>query len=240
MEFDFDAMIERIKKRKKELGLTNKKLSECSDVPYGTLNKILGSETKEPSINAIIKISEALGLSTEYVIHGKEYKARLEEQAATESVIDDIAINMGASPTHPLSYLTKAKYILIGGAIRVVTDEPTIDPVDTATPYALCLLSPLEAIESHYYFEAKDDQMAPFIENGDYVLVNGDSEIKSGDIAIVAIGERNGVIREVEIDDYEIIIKSRNPYYPPISFTGESREQIHFAGRVERIIRIIK
>lgn len=71
-DFDFDAMIERIKKRKKDLGLTNQQLSDASGVSYGTLNKILGSETKEPSINNIIKISLALGLSTEYVISGHE------------------------------------------------------------------------------------------------------------------------------------------------------------------------
>lgn len=72
--FDFEAMIERIKARKKELGLTNKQLSDMSDVSFGTLNKILGSETKEPSINNIIKISVALGLSTDYVINGTEQK----------------------------------------------------------------------------------------------------------------------------------------------------------------------
>lgn len=75
MEYNFDEMIERIKDRKRELGLTNKQLSELSSVPYGTLNKILGSETKEPSINAIIKIAIALGVSTEYIIYGEDKKS---------------------------------------------------------------------------------------------------------------------------------------------------------------------
>lgn len=74
-DFDFDSMIERIKARKKELGITNKQLSDSSGVSFGTLNKILGSETKEPSINNIIKIAVALGLSTEYVISGKQKSA---------------------------------------------------------------------------------------------------------------------------------------------------------------------
>lgn len=71
MNYNFDEMIERIKVKKKEIGLTNKELSELSNVPYGTLNKILGSETKEPSINAIIKISLALGVSANYIINGE-------------------------------------------------------------------------------------------------------------------------------------------------------------------------
>ena len=70
MTYNFDEMIERIKKAKKEKGFTNKQLSDLAEVRYGTLNKILGSETKEPSINTIIKISVALGVSTEYIING--------------------------------------------------------------------------------------------------------------------------------------------------------------------------
>ena len=71
-DFDFDEMIERIKARKKELKMTNQQLADVSGVSYGTLNKILGSETKEPSIGNIIKIAGALGLSTEFVITGHE------------------------------------------------------------------------------------------------------------------------------------------------------------------------
>ena len=71
MEYDFNSMINRIKAVKKEKNITNAKLSEISGVPYGTLNKILGSETKEPSINAIIKISKALGVSTDYIVSGE-------------------------------------------------------------------------------------------------------------------------------------------------------------------------
>ena len=74
-DFKFSDMIDRIKERKKELKITNRQLSELSGVSYGTLNKILGSETQEPSITNIIKISQALGLETEYVIHGKKNNA---------------------------------------------------------------------------------------------------------------------------------------------------------------------
>ena len=75
MRYNFDEMINRIKIKKKEAGLTNKQLAELADVPYGTLNKILGSETKEPSVNAIIKIALALGVSTEYIINGEDKKS---------------------------------------------------------------------------------------------------------------------------------------------------------------------
>lgn len=94
MEYNFDEMINRIKSKKKELGLTNKQLSELSDVPYGTLNKILGSETREPSINAIIKISVALGVSTEYIINGIDKKSSppvTDEREAYKKILSNLS-----------------------------------------------------------------------------------------------------------------------------------------------------
>ena len=67
MSNEVDAIILKIKKRKNELGLTNKELSQKSQVSEGTLNKILGTETKEPSIGNVLKIIKALGLSESYV-----------------------------------------------------------------------------------------------------------------------------------------------------------------------------
>ena len=90
--FDFDAMIDRIKQRKKELGMTNKQLSDTSGVSFGTLNKILGSETKEPSINNIIKISSALKLSTEYVITGSEKSNSAPDVTAKSAIDEPIAV----------------------------------------------------------------------------------------------------------------------------------------------------
>lgn len=71
MSNEAERIILKIKKRKNELGMTNKELSEKSKVSEGTLNKILGSETKDPSIGNILKIIEALGLSEDYVFSEK-------------------------------------------------------------------------------------------------------------------------------------------------------------------------
>ena len=76
-EYNFDLMINRIKLLKKEKKITNVMLAELSGIPIGTLNKILGSETKEPSVNAIIKIANALNVSADYLIYGEEAKSSL-------------------------------------------------------------------------------------------------------------------------------------------------------------------
>lgn len=66
-ECNANLIIEKLKVRKNELGWTNKQLSEKSGVSEGTLNKILGTETKDPSISNILKMIAALGLAQSYV-----------------------------------------------------------------------------------------------------------------------------------------------------------------------------
>lgn len=70
--YNLDAMIQRIKDTKKQKNLSNDDLVALSGVPRGTLNKILGSETKDPQISNIIKISKALNVSADYLIFGQD------------------------------------------------------------------------------------------------------------------------------------------------------------------------
>ena len=56
--------IEEMKKRKKELGLTNKKLSEITGVPVGTIQKVFSGETKSPRVITIESIKLALMIGT--------------------------------------------------------------------------------------------------------------------------------------------------------------------------------
>ncbi len=68
--YDLQKMKERIKDLKNQQNLTNSQLAELSGIPVGTLNKMLGSETKDPQISTIIKIAKALGVSADYIILG--------------------------------------------------------------------------------------------------------------------------------------------------------------------------
>jgi len=56
---------ENIRAIMKDRKIGNKKLSESTGIPIGTLNKILYGDTKDPSINTIITISQALDCHVE-------------------------------------------------------------------------------------------------------------------------------------------------------------------------------
>lgn len=83
MEYSFNEMISRLKTIKKEKKLTNEQLSDLSGVPFGTLNKILGSETKETNISTVIKLATALDISAEELIFGETSLKKIDTEEQT-------------------------------------------------------------------------------------------------------------------------------------------------------------
>ena len=57
--------VEKMKKRKKELGYSNKRLSEISGIPVGTIQKILSGETSSPRYNTVQALTDALSEKTQ-------------------------------------------------------------------------------------------------------------------------------------------------------------------------------
>lgn len=71
---DASEIIELLKKEKNKQRLTNIQLAKLSGVSEGTLNKIFGTETSNPSINNILKIVGALNLPDEIFYKKDETK----------------------------------------------------------------------------------------------------------------------------------------------------------------------
>lgn len=88
--YDLNLMIERIKNLKKEKKLSNEELSKLSGIPIGTLAKILGSETKDPQISNIIKIAEALNISSDYLIFGESKKTSSSDSFRLVSMFENL------------------------------------------------------------------------------------------------------------------------------------------------------
>ncbi len=108
MDYSIENLKKRIKILKKEKDINSEMLSELADVPIGTLNKLLGSETREPSITTIIKIAHALGVTADYLIFGEEttitaaehkllsaYRAHPDMQPAINKMLDIAPVKGG-------------------------------------------------------------------------------------------------------------------------------------------------
>lgn len=69
MDYSFVPILERIKKIKAEQKLTNEALSKKSDIPLGTLSKVLASIINDPKIGIIIALTDALTVDINLLIH---------------------------------------------------------------------------------------------------------------------------------------------------------------------------
>lgn len=65
-----ETYIDRIKKIKSEKKITNDRLSEMTEIPLGTLSKILAGISDSPKLSNIVSICDALGCSVDYILTG--------------------------------------------------------------------------------------------------------------------------------------------------------------------------
>lgn len=77
--------LDKMKKRKKELGMTNQELSERSGVPLGTVNKIFSGATKSPQYDTILALETVLGM-TFYRDENGPYASGVHEEALNYTV----------------------------------------------------------------------------------------------------------------------------------------------------------
>ena len=67
MEYTY---IDRIKQLKSEKKITNDQLSDMTDIPLGTLSKILAGISDSPKLSNIVAICAALECSVDYILTG--------------------------------------------------------------------------------------------------------------------------------------------------------------------------
>ncbi len=65
-----ETYLDRIKKLKTEMRMTNEQLSERSGIPLGTLSKLLAGMSDSPKLSNMIALCGALGCSVEYIVSG--------------------------------------------------------------------------------------------------------------------------------------------------------------------------
>lgn len=66
------ASQEILRNRRTKLGLTQEQLAIKAGVPYTTLSKIENGLVKNPTINTLKKIADALEVSVDYLIGNKK------------------------------------------------------------------------------------------------------------------------------------------------------------------------
>ena len=108
---------------------------------------------------------------------------------------------------------------------------------DNISEYIRTDRSSLKTGYDYFWLEVKGDSMEPELHEKDLVLVQEQSELDAECYAVVIGDNEDGLVKQVQIDNTKITLKSINPYYPPRVFEKQDMNRIKIVGRVIEIKR---
>lgn len=208
---------QRMRELRKEKNITLEKLAEMLKTTKATLSRYENGK-RIPNIEFVEELAKIFNVSVDYLL-GK-----------TDIRNSDILTKAG------LVEFDKSKTIPI----------PIIGSVRAGTNGILAYeeILGVENVEQdivkdeakYFFLRVKGDSMYPEIQENDLVLVRQQSDVESGDIAVVIVNGDEGIVKKVVKRDNAIVLYSINPAYEPILITEP--DQLIIVGKVKRVVRV--
>ncbi len=162
------------------------------------------------------KIANHFGVTTDYLLTGKESTTKLPE---------------GAIPVDASMFVK----IPIIGSVRC--GEPMFAE-SNIEGYEYTYVETLRGGGDFFYLRAKGDSMINAgINEGDLLLIRSQSDVNSGDIAIVNINGDEETLKRIIKKDKAIILQPENPAYETKVFIGKELLDIHIQGRLMNVVK---
>ena len=86
--------------------------------------------------------------------------------------------------------------------------------------------------QEYFYLLVRGDSMEPQISDGDLALVRRQTDVESGQLAVVLIDGEEGTLKKVIKKDGAVILQPFNPAYPTQVFMGKDLENLQVVGKV--------
>lgn len=190
-----DINTDVIAKKKKERKITSKQLSVLSNVPVGTINKILRGETKSPQISTILALCKVLGCSVNEVL--TDYTVSEDIPENTEMLRDSL----------PDGYLQSDAPKTTRRMLTLYYANPYSDVIQKSD-----MLAHNAPTNCDFAVRLCDASMEPLIRNGSICYVKKTKNILVGNIGVFEIGGKL-YVRKVEKEN----ITAVNKTYPSFS-----------------------
>ena len=204
--------IELINIKKKALGLTSQRLSELSNVPIGTLNKILCGSTKNPQIDTLAALCNVLGCSVSDILTDTA-------SGDAQMLSDDFDLsgylpknNSRGGDLNNNAQKNSRRFLTL------VYADPYSDEIETHD-----MLADSAPCDCDFAVRVCDSSMEPLIQNGNICYVKKAKNITVGNLGVFKIDGKI-YVRKLEKER----ISALNPNYP--SFSINDYEE--FAGIV--------
>ncbi len=91
--------------------------------------------------------------------------------------------------------------------------------------------------EEYFCLNVTGDSMEPEIHSGDLALVHRQSDVDTGDLAVVLIEDEEATIKRVIKSGKDLVLQPFNSAYSIRVFSGEQRKSLRILGKVVRTTR---
>jgi repressor LexA len=195
---------QRLKQLRKEMGLSQKSLSEHLGVTQQAVGKWeTGRSSPDPT--TLARLAELLETSADYLLG-------ISEQPAEP-----------AAPSLPYA----ESPIPVIGTVRAGYGSLAFEE-DYGVEYA-CVKDPA----NYFYLVVRGDSMEPRIQDGDLALVHRQDTLESGDLGVIIYGdEGEGTLKRYIQRGNSVVLQPFNPNYSELVIKGEDLNRLHIAGRV--------
>lgn len=159
------------------------------------------------------QVAERIGINQNTYSYWESGKTRVDAES-----LQRLAEIFGV-PVNALLEPTRTKGIKIPVLGRVQAGVP-IEAIEEILDYEE--ITPEMAATGEYFaLLVKGDSMEPKISDGDVVIVRKQSDVTSGDTAVVIVNSHDATIKRVLKRDNGLVLQPTNPAHEPLFFTPE-------------------
>lgn len=208
---------ERLKKLRKEKGLTQVQLSEMIGISNNLYNKY-EKQNVRPPYETISQLAKTFGVSVDYLL-GRDSAPQIENAFIPDAIIP-----------YPIIGEIKAGY---DGAVEEYnTGEIITIPIEMLRG---------RPASDYFVLQVKGNSMYPKILEGDKVLILRTESVDSGSIAVVLYNSDEATIKKVEYTPGGnwIDLVPVNPEYETKRISDNDLQYCHILGKAVKLIRDI-
>lgn len=192
---------ERMKNRRKELGLSADDIAEKIGVSRSTVFRYEKGEIEKLPIEILYPLSEALKTTPEFLMGLKH-----------------------TAPTSNMMPVTGFQRIPVLG--KIACGDP-ITAIENISEYREVPKDYLNYNGELFFLEASGDSMEPKIPDGSYVLCREQEDVESGEIAAVLVnGDEETTLKKVIKQGNTILLQPLNEEYAPYIVTEDNPAKI--------------
>ena len=245
-------MYERFSELLQENGVTAYKVSKATGVPQSTLSDWKRG-VSYPKYDKLQKIAEYFGVSVKYLKGETDIREDFENNPDYYVPAQYREMGMDAEAYYRFKQAeaedAQRESSLPAGAIPYVPGPmvliPLVGSVNCGTPlfadenieeYIPTRKSEMLSGEKYFYLKAKGDSMINAgIQDGDLLFIRKQSDVNSGDIAVVTINGDEATLKRVIKKENALVLQPENPSYETKIYVGSEVNNICIKGRLMKV-----